>query len=270
VQGVEFYNRREIKDLVSYLDFLANPRNDFSFERIVNTPPRGLGKKALDAVRAAAGRQKTSMYEAFRTVAGSSELGSRAAKSASAFVELVEELRAAIEQGPAELLKKVIAATKSEEYISKQENGDERLENVAELVNAATRFALDNPEGTVRDYVEQVALVADIDGYEEASEKVSLMTLHTAKGLEFPVVFVAGLEEGMIPHKRSIEDGRPEELEEERRLLYVGMTRAKDRLVLTLAKYRNEFGGDARQIESRFLGELDAGHIDLIDLSEEY
>lgn len=270
VQGVEFYSRREIKDLVSYLDFLVNPRNNSSFERIVNTPPRGFGKKALATLSAIAQRENTSMYEALQTAAGSGELTRRAAGSAAAFIKLVEDLQGMLGQGPAQVLSEIITRTGYEEYISKQENGEERLENIAELLNAAARFSQDNPEGTTADYVEQVALVADIDGYEEGAGKVSLMTLHTAKGLEFPVVFIPGMEEGLIPHQRSIEDGRQTELEEERRLLYVGMTRAKDRLFLTLSKYRNEFGEPARRIESRFLSELDAGCIDLVDLSEDY
>ncbi len=270
VQGVEFYSRREIKDLVSYLDFLVNPRNNSSFERIVNTPPRGFGKKALATLDAIAQRENTSMYEALQTAAGSGELTRRAAGSAAAFIKLVEDLQGMLGQGPAQVLSEIITRTGYEEYISKQENGEERLENIAELLNAAARFSQDNPEGSTADYVEQVALVADIDGYEEGAGKVSLMTLHTAKGLEFPVVFIPGMEEGLIPHQRSIEDGRQTELEEERRLLYVGMTRAKDRLFLTLSKYRNEFGEPARRIESRFLSELDAGCIDLVDLSEDY
>ena len=150
------------------------------------------------------------------------------------------------------------------------EIGPDRLENIAELNNAASRFTRENPEAGTLEYVEQISLIADIDGYEENASKVSLMTLHTAKGLEFLVVFIGGLEEGLLPHRRSIEDGRPAELEEERRLFYVGMTRAKDRLCITLAKFRDEFGQPSRQIESRFLSELDLTHTDLIDLSEEY
>jgi DNA helicase-2/ATP-dependent DNA helicase PcrA len=270
VSGIEFYNRREIKDLVSYLDFLVNPRNDISFERIINTPPRGLGKKALDTLKAIAQKDSLSLYGALQKAVSSGEIGTRAMKKASAFLELVEKLKAMLGQGPKNVLKKIIADTGYEDYISRQENGPDRLENIAELLNAATQFSRDNPEGTTVDYVEQVALIADIDGYEDNAGKVSLMTLHSVKGLEFPVVFVCGLEEGMVPHHRAIEDGRQSELEEERRLLYVGMTRAKDRLFLTLAKYRSEYGEPRRQIESRFLSELNSGHIDLVDLSEDY
>jgi len=270
IAGIEFYNRKEIKDLVSYLDLVVNPRNNFSFERVINTPPRGLGKKAVDVMKAAAFRQKTSMYEALQKLAGTNALSKRAAKSAAAFIELVEELRGMVDQPPEHLLRETITRTDYEAYISKQENGPDRLENIAELINAAARFTRENPEAGTLNYIEQVSLVADIDGYEENASKVSLMTLHTAKGLEFPVVFIGGLEEGLLPHRRSVEDGRPAELEEERRLLYVGMTRAKDRLYLTLAKYRDEFGSPHRQIESRFLSELDLTHTELIDLSEEY
>jgi DNA helicase-2/ATP-dependent DNA helicase PcrA len=270
IAGIEFYNRKEIKDLVSYLDLVVNPRNNFSFERVINTPPRGLGKAAVDTVKAAAFRQKTSMCEALQKLAGTSAFSKRAAKSAAGFLELMETLRNMVDRPPEDLLNEIIARTDYREYILKQENGPDRLENIAELINAAARFTRENPEAGTVEYVEQVSLVADIDGYEENASKVSLMTLHTAKGLEFPVVFIGGLEEGLLPHRRSVEDGRPAELEEERRLFYVGMTRAKDRLYLTLAKFRDEFGKPNRQIESRFLSELDLTHTDLIDLSEEY
>jgi DNA helicase-2/ATP-dependent DNA helicase PcrA len=270
IAGIEFYNRKEIKDLVSYLDLVVNPRNNFSFERVINTPPRGLGKAAVDTVKAAAFRQKTSMCEALQKLAGTSAFSKRAAKSAAGFLELMETLRNMVDRPPEDLLNEIIARTDYREYILKQENGPDRLENIAELINAAARFTRENPEAGTVEYVEQVSLIADIDGYEENASKVSLMTLHTAKGLEFPVVFIGGLEEGLLPHRRSVEDGRPAELEEERRLFYVGMTRAKDRLYLTLAKFRDEFGKPNRQIESRFLSELDLTHTDLIDLSEEY
>jgi DNA helicase-2/ATP-dependent DNA helicase PcrA len=270
VAGIEFYNRREIKDLVLYLDFLVNPQNNVSFERIINTPPRGLGKKALDTIRALAKKNNISLSEALQKAASSGELTKRALKSASAFLKLIERLKAMLEQGPKQVLKEIIARTGYEDYISRQESGQDRLENIAELLNAAARFSLENPKGTTMDYVEQVALIADIDGYGDKASKVSLMTLHSAKGLEFPAVFVCGLEDGLLPHHRAIEDGRPSELEEERRLLYVGMTRAKDRLFLTLSKYRGEYGEPRRQIESRFLSELDMSHVDLVDLSEDY
>jgi DNA helicase-2/ATP-dependent DNA helicase PcrA len=270
IAGIEFYNRKEIKDLVSYLDLVVNPRNNFSFERVINTPPRGLGKKAVNTIKASAFKQNTSMYEALQKLAGSDAFTKRAEKSVAGFLEMMEKLKGMIEGPPELLLKEIIASTDYEDYIKKQENGPDRLENIAELINAAARFSRENPEAGTLEYVEQVSLIADIDGYEETAAKVSLMTLHAAKGLEFPVVFIGGLEEGLLPHKRSIEDGRPAELEEERRLFYVGMTRAKDRLYITLAKFRDEFGQPNRQIESRFLSELDLTYTDLIDLSEEY
>ena len=270
VQGVEFYNRKEIKDLLSYLDFVVNPKNDLSFERIINTPPRGLGKKAVETMKFAATKNKTSLYEGMKKCIEAGDLSKRAAKSASEFRELIELLQDMLERGPRHALKEIISTTGFENYLLKQENGDDRVENVKELVNAAVRFEEENPEAGLAEYVEQVALVADIDGYEEDSGKVSLMTMHAVKGLEFPIVFICGLEEGLIPHQRSIDDGRRDEIEEERRLLYVGMTRACDKLYITLSRFRNEYGGVARQIESRFLGELDTSRIDLVDMSDDF
>ncbi len=270
VQGTEFYRRREIRDLVSYLDVLVNTRNDFSMGRILNTPPRGLGKKARDSIKAIAKKDGVSLFDALKSSCTSGRLGARATKKAGEFLKLLEDLRAGLDGKPVGVLKEIIARTGYEEYILRQDSGQDRWENIRELLKAARRFSIDNPGAGLADYVEQVALVADIDGYESQGKKVSLMTLHAVKGLEFPVVFIAGLEEGLIPHRRSVEDGRLEELEEERRLLYVGMTRAKDHLHLSLAKYRTEFGGPLRQVESRFLGELDMNFTDLVDRSEEY
>ncbi len=256
-RGVEFYNRKEIKDVLAYLRVIANPSDEVSLSRIANVPTRGLGDTTLRHLSAYAIGHGLSLWEAMEQAGSAEGISTRAGKSAQQFVAMVRRWRdigasggnvrhimetVVRESGLEELLKK----TGVEEHVE--------LENVNELITSAAEFDKDNSEGTLADYLAQVSLVSDADHMKGAGGAVTLMTLHAAKGLEFPVVAMIGLEEGILPHSRA--QAKPKELEEERRLCFVGITRAQARLILTKAARRMFRGVSERTIPSPFLGEL--------------
>ncbi len=261
VGGVRFYERAEVKDALAWLRFLGNPADAVSLRRIAARPARGIGKSTLERALAIARERGTTLLEALRLFAA--EAGGRAAASAGAFAELLGALSAEIAgAGAGEALARVLDRSG---YLAalEREGGPEaeaRLENLHELLRAADDFgranagAPDDERSEVERFLDQVALVADVDFYDRRDECVSLMTVHTAKGLEFPVVFVAGLEEGIFPHAGSLRDERG--IEEERRLCYVAMTRAQDLLFLTWARERRRFGTSSQGSPSRFLSEI--------------
>jgi DNA helicase II / ATP-dependent DNA helicase PcrA len=265
VGGVRFYERREIRDLLAYLRLIANPGDEVSLRRILNVPKRGIGDRAQEYTAALAARQKISFAAALAKPQDVPGLASRSVKAIEAFNELITGLRA-LAAGPAgDLAEAVLDRTG---YVSElQESSDlqdeSRIENLTELVSVAREFDARNADGTLADFLEQVSLVADADQIPDGADHggmVTLMTLHTAKGLEFPVVFLTGLEENVFPHERSSGDER--ELAEERRLAYVGITRARRRLYLTRAVSRAWFGRPAYHKPSRFLSEVPAELID--------
>ena len=261
VGGVRFYERAEVKDALAWLRFLVNPSDAVSLRRIVARPARGIGKGTLERAEAIARERGGSLLEGLRAFA--SEAGGRAAASAAGFLELVGALSAEIGRcGVGEALARVLDRSG---YLAalEREGGPEsesRLENLRELLRAGEDFGRanagvpDEERSEIELFLDQVALVADVDFYDRRDECVSLMTVHTAKGLEFPVVFVAGLEEGIFPHAGSLRDERG--IEEERRLCYVAMTRAQDRLFLSWARERHRFGSRSYGIPSRFLSEI--------------
>jgi len=262
--GLEFFERREIKDVLAYLRLLANPRDDVSFERIVNVPSRGIGDATVYKLREEAQRLGLPLLETMSRSHVRAGFPAKARSSMEQFLRIVDDLRQFVD-GPAELaLQAVLDATKYVEYCGDLEDGgdEERVSNVRELVASAAEYDTREPQGFVRGYLSEVSLVSDTDRLEEGVERVTLMTLHSAKGLEFPAVFIAGLEEGLMPHRRAVEErAGGEGLEEERRLLYVGITRARERLFLSYARYRSQFGiygtGDSeRGGRSRFLDEI--------------
>jgi DNA helicase-2/ATP-dependent DNA helicase PcrA len=267
VGGVRFYERREVRDLMAYLRLVANPQDEISLRRVINVPRRGIGDRALEYVASMAAREKISFAAAIAKPQDVPGLPARSAKAIEAFNELIGELRQAAEAGtPAgDLAEAVLDRTG---YIAELEASSDlqdagRAENITELVSVAREFDARNPGGTLAAFLEQVSLVADADQIPEGADHgglVTLMTLHTAKGLEFPVVFLTGMEENVFPHERSINDER--ELEEERRLAYVGITRARQRLYLTRAVARAWFGRPAYHKQSRFLTEIPAELID--------
>ncbi|MFD0685507.1 DNA helicase PcrA [Actinomadura fibrosa] len=283
VGGVRFYERKEIRDLLAYLRVLANPEDTVSLRRILNVPKRGIGDRAEACVEAHASRERVSFWQALRAPEDVPGMATRSTNAVREFVALLDELRAAAESAtPAELVEQILVKSGylAELQASKDPQDETRIENLHELEAVAREFEerLDgeSAEGRLPDFLEQVALVADADSIPggakgnpvppgeqpEQTEQgvVTLMTLHTAKGLEFPVVFLTGMEDGVFPHLRAMSN--PKELEEERRLAYVGITRARQRLYLSRATMRSSWGAPQVNPPSRFLGEVPSTLID--------
>jgi DNA helicase-2/ATP-dependent DNA helicase PcrA len=258
VGGVEFYQRREIRDLVAYLQLVANPRDDLACRRVLNVPARGIGDKSVEMLAAWAAARGVPL----RAAAGSEEaragIRGRARASLQAFAELMDRLDDLRAQPAAEVLDRVIEEVDYFGWLAGLDEPDleGREENVEELRSHARTYDAAEPEGRLRGFLQDVALVSDVDGFDEQQGSVTLMTLHAAKGLEFPVVFIAGLEEELLPHPLALADGGRDGLEEERRLFYVGLTRAEERLFLSFARTRLHFGETSWRQPSRFLDEL--------------
>ncbi|MBU3701016.1 MAG: ATP-dependent DNA helicase PcrA, partial [Acidimicrobiia bacterium] len=249
IGGTRFYDRREVKDALAYLRLTVNPADEVSCKRVLNVPKRGVGESSVGRLDAHARAHGLSFTEALREAPAAGVTG-KAAKGIATFLALLDELTPLVESGPAAVLE---AALQRSGYVAELEaehsvEADGRIENLAELVGAAREV------GSVDEFLEQVSLVADIDALDGDESSVVLMTLHSAKGLEFPCVFMIGLEDGVFPHSRSI--GDPDELEEERRLAYVGITRAKERLHLSHAWCRTMYGSTQYNPPSRFLDEI--------------
>ncbi len=258
VGGTRFYERAEVKDMLAYLAAVANEDDDVAVRRIVNTPRRGIGEATVEAIEAGARKAGVSFGAALRL--DDIPLSARARTAVGGLVTLLDDLRAlARDNGVAAVIDAIADRTGYLDVLRKSEDPQDasRIENVMELVAVGREFGDENPEGTLHEFLEKVALVADADLVPDAvggGGVVTLMTLHTAKGLEYPVVFVTGLEEGTFPHLRSMET--PGELEEERRLAYVGLTRAKERLYLTRAEVRSSWGSPQYFAASRFAEEI--------------
>jgi DNA helicase-2/ATP-dependent DNA helicase PcrA len=260
VGGTRFYARREVKDALAYLRILRSDTDSVSFERIINIPARAIGDKTIEVLRAASRRDEISTWEAIeRAARGEVEgLVPRARSSLADFAALVRRLRSRVGVLPLpELLDDVLEASGYRAMLADgSEDGEERWANLLELRSVTTRYDDLEPEDALDRLLEETALVADQDSYEGDADAVTLITLHAAKGLEFPVVFIAGLEEGLFPHSRALDDEK--ELEEERRLAYVGITRAKRRLFLSHAWRRSTWGMGQASVPSRFLLEIPA------------
>ena len=265
VAGLEFYQRREIRDLIAYLRLVVNPTDDVACARIVNVPQRGIGAKSLEHLAAFAAERGLSLRRALASEEGRATVRGRARKGLLAFHQVMEQLEDLREAPAAEVLARVLLETDYLAWLGELGDAEQRgrEENVDELCSHAETYDRENPEGRLPGYLQDVALVSDVDGppgedEEEDAERVTLMTLHAAKGLEFPVVVIAGLEEELLPHGRALAEsaGEDDALEEERRLLYVGMTRAMDSLVLTWAGRRLHYGEFVSRLPSRFLQEL--------------
>ena len=258
VGGVRFYQRKEIKDVFAYLRAVVNPDDAISIRRIINTPRRGIGDATVAAIGGFAASEGIRFLEGARRADQIQVLGQRARGAVWGFVDLIDRLtaKAADGAGPASMVE---AAFTYSGYLAELEaertiEAMGRVENLKELVGVAREFEQRNPEGTLADFLEQVSLLTEQDEYDEEDPAVTLMTLHNAKGLEFEVVFMVGMEDGVFPHYRSMTDQA--ELEEERRLAYVGITRARKRLYLTHAVSRSLFGGTNYNPASRFLSEI--------------
>jgi DNA helicase-2/ATP-dependent DNA helicase PcrA len=256
VGGTRFYERREVKDALAYVRLARTSADRVALERVINVPARGIGDKTAEELRAWAASRGTPLWSAVQAAGENPNLTPRARASLAAFTDLVQGLQALAEvEPPSAVFDAVFERSGLQSAIQDgTDDGEERWTNLLELRNHAAEFdELAVPEGLAR-FLEEVALVSDQDTLEDRPERVTLITLHAAKGLEFPVVFIVGMEEGLLPHKRALEDER--ELEEERRLAYVGMTRAKDRLYLVNARHRSTWGVGAASEPSRFLAEL--------------
>jgi DNA helicase II / ATP-dependent DNA helicase PcrA len=261
IGGVRFYERKEVRDLLAYLRLIANKADEVSLRRVLNVPKRGIGERAEEYVAAYAQRERIGFHEALRTPSSVPGLAARSASAIAGFTKIVEELRdQADSNGPvAELVAAVLDKTGLQAALENSEDLQDatRVENLQEMVSVAREFDTANPDGTLAEFLERVALVADADEIPDGDEHggmVTLMTLHTAKGLEFPVVFLTGMEEEVFPHARALTN--PQELEEERRLAYVGITRAEQRLYLTRTAARSWWGRTAFHTPSRFLSEI--------------
>jgi len=259
--GLRFFDRAEIKDALAYLRLCTRTEDDPSFERIVNTPTRGIGNKTVDMVREYARVNQTSMWEATNQLISSSQLSSRAQTALATFVNLIQEIRSQItDQDLFQQIEIMLDLSKLIQHFEKEkgEKGQARVENLQELVTAARGYEISETEDDLpplASFLAHASLESGEGQAEEWEDCVQLMSLHTAKGLEFPLVFLAGLEEGLFPHQRSLDEGS-DRLEEERRLCYVGMTRAMQQLWLTYAEMRRLYGSEKYTRPSRFLGEI--------------
>jgi DNA helicase-2/ATP-dependent DNA helicase PcrA len=253
VGGLRFFERKEIKDVVAYLRVIANPDDSFSLKRIIDVPPRKIGPVSLGKAEALALEEEVSLYGAIQILIDRQALPTATLRSLSNFIDIIEELRElSFSLPPSRLIREVLDRTGYWKYIDNGTlEGETRKENLQEFISFAREFEEKNPSADLLSLLERVALLTDIDTYEQTPDTVTLMTLHAAKGLEFPVVFIVGLEEGLLPHSRSLMSEM--EIEEERRLLYVGMTRAKEKLFLTRSWNRSAYGGGN---PSRFLREI--------------
>lgn len=252
-----FYNRKEIKDLISYLRLIYNPHDEISLRRVINTPKRGIGESAIAAIEERTKQQNISMFDALET------------RKELEFKEIIEGLIKRSESlSLTELIDEVLerSGMKKELESSKALEDEIRLENLMEVKSITTSFEERTGSANLGDFLEEVSLIADISNHTEDGDVVTLMTLHSAKGLEFPVVFLVGMEEGLFPHNMSLMENN---LEEERRLCYVGITRAKERLYLTNAKRRMLYGKENMNIPSRFISEIDEKLIEKIGPKEE-
>jgi len=257
VGGLKFYDRKEIKDALAYLRLLTNPNDTVSLLRIINTPRRGIGQKTLDQLISASQELNVPLWEIISDETSVNTLAGRAAKNVNEFAQLIQSYQASVEHLPAaELLDGILEASKYREDLQNQgtEEAETRLENLKELDSAMMQFAEENEDSSLEGFLANASLASDLDNLNEGEEKVSLMTLHSAKGLEFPVVFLVGLEQGLFPNRRTLDD--PAALEEERRLCYVGITRAQEQLFLSYAQERRLWGYREPAIPSQFLGEL--------------
>ncbi len=295
-RGVEFYNRKEIKDTLAYLRVIANPADEVSLSRIVNVPTRGIGDSSVKQMQAHAVGSGISLFTAMEQAASVPGLSSRAINSTRAFVDMIKQWRTGpeeftgdlddvfnfdapiaqptransplatdIKKGPIQTLMEDVVRKSGLEAYYKKEGGDEQSElaNIDQLVNSAAEFDREQEAGTLDEYLSMISLVSDIDHMKGNGGAITMMTLHAAKGLEFPVVAMLGLEEGCLPHARARDSA--EELEEERRLCFVGITRAEERLILTKAGYRTIRGLRERTVTSPFLAEMPAGDLEITD-----
>ena len=257
VGGLKFYDRKEIKDAIAYLRLILNPDDAVSLLRVINTPRRGIGKTTINSLIDASQQLGVPLWEIVSDETSATTMSGRAAKSVNKFVQMIETAKAQLETATAaEILNYIMEESGYIENLKQQgtDEADNRVANVYELYNAVVQFQEDNEETSLEAFLSSAALASDLDNLDETQQKVSLMTLHSAKGLEFPIVFLVGIEQGLLPHNRTLND--PLEMEEERRLCYVGITRAQEQLFLTYTRERRLWGYREPAVASQFLKEL--------------
>ncbi|MGD2095647.1 MAG: UvrD-helicase domain-containing protein [Phycisphaerales bacterium] len=259
VRGVEFYRRKEIRDLLAYLKILVNPTDEIALLRIINTPARGIGKVTINKISSYAAEKKISFYEALKKAEHIESLSKAVKAKLKVFVNMIEQFKKDTTGQIAPLVERVFNESGLAKYLnSAGPDGQNALENVNELINAIADYDKQAEEPSLIDYLQQISLFSDTDAYDNTSDRVALMTLHAAKGLEFENVFIVGVEDGILPHERSNASVNKDEMEEERRLFFVGITRAKTGLYISYARYRTVRGQMLRTIPSQFIFEL--GH----------
>jgi DNA helicase II / ATP-dependent DNA helicase PcrA len=270
VRGLAFFDRKENRDVLAYLRLLMNPRDDLSFLRAVNEPARGIGKTSLGHLQAYAEPREINLLEAAANVAQIPAIKGKAAKALMDFARLMRELQPLVDMPPGEVIRQVLDRTGYRRALLESSDAEdqERLANVEELITAAVQFSAEDSSRTLGDFLENITLASDVDGWDEQQDCVSIMTYHAAKGLEFPVVFMIAMEQGLLPHERSLAEAQRtnnlEELEEERRLAFVGVTRAMEELYLSHAKLREYRGRTLYAMESIFLNELPDGEVERV------
>ncbi|MDF2614725.1 MAG: pcrA [Clostridia bacterium] len=270
--GTRFYERKEIKDLISYLKVVANTKDDVAIKRIINVPKRGVGTASVNTITDYAMRQNMDFFEAARLSKELGILGAGPSQKVISFTSLIEELKEIVQTSNniQTLLQAVIEKIDYLTYIrqTEAETAEDRIQNIEELISKTMHYMSETDEPSLEAFLEEVALVADIDNYDEESNSVVLMTLHSAKGLEFPVVFIPGVEEGLFPSYMSMTEGE-DKLEEERRLCYVGITRAREKLYMLYAEQRTLFGQTKYSLPSRFIKELPNETTNLAKLNQQ-
>jgi DNA helicase-2/ATP-dependent DNA helicase PcrA len=265
VRGVEFYNRKEIRDLLAYLKVFVNPADRVALLRIINTPIRGIGKTTIDKLQNFAARRNIGLYEAIKHISKILSISKTTAAKLTAFLAMIEGFKKQVpldngvspnhKSSVASLAELVFSESGLEKSLAAEgAEGKDAIANIESLISAAARYDQETENPSLVDYLQQIALFSDADAYNASVERVALMTLHSAKGLEFDNVFIVGVEEGLLPHERSVDNS--DETEEERRLFFVGITRAKVNLFIAFAKYRQIRGQTLRTIPSQFLFEL--------------
>jgi DNA helicase-2/ATP-dependent DNA helicase PcrA len=266
VGGITFYERKEIKDILAYLKILLNPSDSLSLKRIINFPPRGIGKGSVEKIEEYAKNESIPLYYAILDLVNRDYFHTRIKNALATFLSLIEEFKDKMyEISVAGLIMDIIERSGMLDYF-KNEGEEERIENLKELVYAAKKFEEENEDKDLGSFLDRISLISDIDIYNKG-DYVSLMTLHNAKGLEFDTVFIVGVEEGFLPHFKSLTDN--EEIEEERRLFYVGMTRTKNRLFISNVERRGVFGWHREGIPSRFIKEIPDIYIKRVGISED-
>ncbi len=266
--GTKFYERKEIKDLVAYLRVIQNPQDDISLKRIINVPRRGIGLKTIEKIEDRASLKEESLYSVLIDIDGNSDISRKAKASINSFVDMMSTFRSLKEIYPAsKMIEKVMDITGYLDELEKDksEESQDRIENLKEFISVAMEFESKNEDTSLESFLTNVALSSEPNEEEEHADRVSLMTIHSAKGLEFPIVFLTGMEEKLFPIARAISSMQDTQIEEERRLCYVGITRAKEELFMTMTSKRTLYGRTNHSIASRFIEELPEGNVERLN-----